>query len=148
MAERWRNRARRFQVRIEYVGVFGAASCRRPWAAHLDRHMHTRPEPADDRHQAVHREAAQVSVADAREIGRRYPGSDLRRTNRQTFTVERLNNLAGQNRLELDHVDLALRSLDASHRFLLKRVDYPDLLGNLLALDHPERIAPKRQCEL
>src|ERR1017187_3376533 len=109
MAERWRNRARRFQVRIEYVGMFGAASCRRPWAAHLDRHMHTRPEPADDRHQAVHRETAQVRVADAREIGRRYPSSDLRRTNRQTFTVERLNNLASQNRLELEHVGI-LRS--------------------------------------
>ena len=97
MAERWRNRGRRFQVRIEYVGMFGAASYRRPWAAHLDRHIHTRPEPSDDRHQAVYRETAQVSLADAREIGRRYPRADLRRANNQPFTVERLDDLAGLN---------------------------------------------------
>src|ERR1022692_1503178 len=86
--------------------MFGAASYRRPWAAHLDRHIHTRPEPADDRHQAVHRETAQVSLADAREIGRRYPGSKLRRTNSQPFTVERLDDLAGQNCLELEYVGI------------------------------------------
>jgi hypothetical protein len=44
-----------------------------------------------------------------------------------------------------DHVDFALRSLNASHGFLLKRVDYPDLVGNLHAIDHPERIAPEWQ---
>src|ERR1035441_7267299 len=106
MAERWRNRGRRFQVRIEYVGMFGAASYRRPWAAHLDRHIHTRPKPADDRHQAVHRETAQVSLADAREIGRGYPGSDLRRTDSQPLTVQRLDDLAGQNCLELQYVGI------------------------------------------
>ncbi len=48
----------------------------------------------------------QVSLADAREIRCRYPGSDLRRANRQPFTVERLDDLAGQNCLELQYVGI------------------------------------------
>src|ERR1035438_134109 len=48
----------------------------------------------------------EISLADAREIGRRHPGSDLRRTNSQPFTVERLDDLAGQNCLELQYIGI------------------------------------------
>src|SRR5258706_7020215 len=70
-------------------------------APHSDPHFHTRPEPVDDRHQAIDCEASEVGIANAREVGRRNPGAAVCCAHAQTVPVERLNDFSGQDGLEL-----------------------------------------------
>src|SRR5713101_6097144 len=70
-------------------------------APHSDSHFHTRPEPVDDRHEAIDSESFEVGIANAREVGRRNPGAAVRRAHAQTVTVKRLDDFSGQDGLEL-----------------------------------------------
>jgi hypothetical protein len=58
-------------------------------------------EAVDDRHEAIHGEAAEVGVADAREVGGGNAGAGVRGANRQVFPVERLDDFSREDRLEL-----------------------------------------------
>src|SRR6058998_339572 len=70
-------------------------------AMHPDFHFHPRPEPVDDRHEAVHGEPPQLRMADAGEVCGCNPGAVVRGPHSQVFAIERLDDLGGQNRLEL-----------------------------------------------
>jgi hypothetical protein len=50
----------------------------------------TRPEPVEDRDEAIAGEPPQVRIADAREIGRRRSGAAVRGAHSQAFPIERL----------------------------------------------------------
>jgi len=148
-------------------------------ASHFDLHFHSRPEPVDDRHEAIDGEPPEVRVADAREVGRRNPGAALCAADAQALPVERLDDFRGQDGLELigigilvsevaknisasphyfqlfafhrnisfkslqtvlDQIDFTFGRLDALRRFLLKRMDNPDVLAKLHGINNPERI--------
>jgi len=47
----------------------------------------------------------------------------------------------------MNQIDLALRRFDTPGRFLLKRVKHLDFVGKLYCIDHPIRIASKRQSD-
>jgi hypothetical protein len=91
-------------------GVNSATTGRRP--PHLHRHLDPRPEPIDDPHKAIDRKTVQVRVADPREIRRRNAGPIMRLPNAQALAVERLDNLGGQERLELP--DIRIRHIQVS----------------------------------
>jgi hypothetical protein len=69
--------------------------------SHPDLHFYTRAEPIDDRHQAINREAVEVRIADARKIGSRDARTTVRAAHGQVFPVESLDDLGGQDGLEL-----------------------------------------------
>jgi hypothetical protein len=73
-------------------------------APHSDSHFHTRPEPVDDRHEAIDCEPPEVGIANAREVGRRNPGAAVRCAHAQTVAVERLDDFGGQDGLELSGI--------------------------------------------
>ena len=71
---------------------------------HANGHFDSRSEFHKGSHQAIDRESSQVCVADAREVGRRNTGLRVRRANRDAPTVERLDDLGCEGRLELQQV--------------------------------------------
>jgi hypothetical protein len=91
-------------------GLNSATTGRRP--PHLHRHLDPRPEPIDDPHKAIDRKTVQVRVADTREIRCRNAGPIMRLPNAQALAVERLDNLGGQERLELP--DIRIRHIQVS----------------------------------
>ena len=64
-------------------------------------HIDARSEPVDDRHEAIHGEAPEVRITNAREVGRRRARAAMRAAHAQAFPVERLDDFGGQDRLEL-----------------------------------------------
>jgi hypothetical protein len=70
-------------------------------APHSDSHFHTRPEPVDDRHEAIDCEPPEVGIANAREVGRRNSGAAVCCADAQTVPVKRLDDFSGQDGLEL-----------------------------------------------
>src|SRR5271165_951808 len=68
---------------------------------HADFHLHPRAETVQHRYQAVHREAPKVSVADAGEVGRCDARAGVRRAHGQSLPAECLDDLSGQDGLEL-----------------------------------------------
>src|SRR5579872_6319816 len=67
-------------------------------------HFYPRAKPIDDGHEAIHREPAEVGIADAGEVGRRNPGAGVRTTNAQRFPIKSLDDLGSQDRFELFHI--------------------------------------------
>ena len=70
-------------------------------APHPHLHLNPRAQPVQHRDQAVHREAAKVSIADAAEVGCGDTSAGMRRAHGQAFPIECLDNLGGQDGLEL-----------------------------------------------
>jgi len=66
-----------------------------------DSHFHARPEPVEDRHQAIDGEAAEIRIADTREVGCRDPGAPMSRAHAQAFPIERLDDFGSEDCLEL-----------------------------------------------
>jgi hypothetical protein len=65
-------------------------------------HLDARSQPVDDRHKAIHREAPEVGAAYAREkSAAAVPRAVVGATDGQALSVERLDDLSGQDRLEL-----------------------------------------------
>ena len=75
---------------------------------YLDRNLYTRNEAIDDDHQSVDRETVQVGVSDAGEIGRGYAGLGVCGTHGQVPSVEGLDDLSCQERLEMPHVGIGV----------------------------------------
>ena len=87
-------------------------------------HLHPRAEPVQHRNQAVHREAPKVSVANAREVSRCDTRAGLRRAHGHPFPVKRLDDLGGQDGLELLRIRALVSKVPeripaAPHRFQL-----------------------------
>jgi hypothetical protein len=72
--------------------------------AHPDFHFDVRPEPVENRHQAIDGEAAEIGAADTREVGGRNSGAGMSRADAQAFPIERLDDSGGKDRLELPGV--------------------------------------------
>lgn len=69
--------------------------------SYLDLHFHPRPEPVDDRHESIDREAPKLRIADAREVSRRGPCALLCSAHAQALSIEHLDDFCGQDGLEL-----------------------------------------------
>lgn len=137
----------------------GVAGCRLYLGRALDRthpdfHLDARPQAVEHRDEPVSREASEVGMANAREIGRGNAGTSLRDARRQAFPVQGFDNLGGEDRLELlgirvdpakisEHIaaaryDLQLVSLfhvSISLRLLQRRLD-PRYRARLPDLGH------------
>src|ERR1700730_4126194 len=91
-------------------------------APHSDSHFHTRPEPVDDRHEAIDCEPPEAGIANAREVGRRNPGATVRRAYAQTVAVEHLDDFSGQDGLELLGIGIimpeAAKNISAAPHYL------------------------------
>src|ERR1017187_4070776 len=66
-----------------------------------DIHLHARPEPVDDRHQAIGSKPRKVRIANTGEVGRRDPCTSLRGAHAETFPIERLDDFCCENGLKL-----------------------------------------------
>ena len=62
---------------------------------YLYRHLDTRTQSIDDRHQAINSESPQISIADTGKVCRRYPGAGLSLPHGKMLAIERLDNLGG-----------------------------------------------------
>lgn len=65
-----------------------------------------RAKPVNDRHQPIHGESAQISIADTAKVGRGNTRQIVRAAYSQALFVERLDDLRGQNGLELSDVGI------------------------------------------
>ena len=72
-----------------------------PSAPHPDFHLHARPEPVEDRHQAIDGEPPEVRIADAREVGGRNPCAAVCGAHAQAFPIQRLDDFRREDSFEL-----------------------------------------------
>src|ERR1700681_117210 len=76
----------------------------RPAATDLHSDIHPRAKPVNDPHETVDRESAKICIPHAREISRSNARQAMRLTYTQAISIERLDNLCGQDRLELLYI--------------------------------------------
>jgi hypothetical protein len=64
-------------------------------AVHSNLYLDARPEPVDDRHEAIGSEPSEVCISDAREVGRSNPSAAVRSAHGQALPIKGLDDFGG-----------------------------------------------------